>query len=112
MNQLQFSSYLDGLILSGVWRYLIAAIFILAVLYELAWPTVVGFDGVVIDYELRTRNHGLPRVVLKCDDGDILELSNMRFLFEDLNIELGDRLSKRSFSNICRLNSESIECVR
>ena len=94
-----------------LWLCTCIFIFISIVVFDVFEGYMARFDGIVILYQAETRNHSLPAVTLVSNNGDVVTLSGVSFVFRNLDLKVGDQFSKERFSKSCLLNEEVVECA-
>jgi hypothetical protein len=74
-------------------------------------PLTQSFNGLVTYIEWRSKNHGMPLIEIKQENGTVKRFHTPRIILKDSQLKVGDRLVKESGSKYCQINSEKVLCL-
>ena len=74
-------------------------------------PINQSFDGQVTHIDWKSRNHGMPLILLKRENGLEQKLHSSRIALTSAELKVGDMLLKKSGSNECVINGKSVTCI-
>lgn len=68
-------------------------------------------DGTVSSIEWKSRNHGMPVIGIRIENGTIKTFTSNRITLTSEKISIGDSFRKVSDSKYCDINENSVLCV-
>jgi hypothetical protein len=74
-------------------------------------PLTQSFNGLATYIEWKSKNHGMPLIEIKQENGTAKRFHNPRIILKDSQLKVGDRLVKESGSKYCQINSEKVLCL-
>ncbi|MET1257587.1 hypothetical protein [Aliikangiella maris] len=70
-----------------------------------------GANGVVVDISWKSKNHGMPLILIK-EQGELKSFSSERISLKEGQLNVGDSFNKKSGSKSCLINMKKIVCVK
>ena len=73
----------------------------------------LGFEGVVLDIDWKSKNHGLPLIeILDLKRNKKIVFSNYLITLKNGDLSVGDRIIKKKGSKECFINDVAIICIK
>lgn len=74
-------------------------------------PESQSFDGWVSFVDWKSKNHGMPLIEIKRENGTVKRFHHSRIVLSSEQLNVGDRFIKESGSKYCDINGKAILCV-